>query len=212
MTAYSHLNERALRTKVSAASHPAMPFRSKAQIRACFARKDPRWNCRQWLDETPNHATLPNTSRPTRRRPSSPTRRRPSSPTSRRPSRGRPTSRSTRRPSRRVSARSRRIAGTNQLPLNPLRHLLPPSVLDAQPEIHAPPLAIGGPIYPWARHAAATYLAIPIAPVAHGHAHNVCSCQSRTFDHHIAIESISILLANGESKLANSSTRLDVMD
>lgn len=37
-----------------------MPFVSKQQIRACFARKDPRWNCRQWLEETPNYRNLPN--------------------------------------------------------------------------------------------------------------------------------------------------------
>lgn len=44
-----------------------MPFKSKAQIRACFARKDPRWDCEKWLDETPNRGKdLPQTaSKPT---------------------------------------------------------------------------------------------------------------------------------------------------
>lgn len=30
-----------------------MPFKSQAQMRKCFASKNPRWNCREWLDETP---------------------------------------------------------------------------------------------------------------------------------------------------------------
>lgn len=29
-----------------------MPFKSKAQARACFARKDPDWDCEEWAEET----------------------------------------------------------------------------------------------------------------------------------------------------------------
>lgn len=36
-----------------------MPFRSRAQMRACFARNDPAWDCREWLSETPNPGRLP---------------------------------------------------------------------------------------------------------------------------------------------------------
>jgi len=36
-----------------------MPFKSKAQMRACFAKKDVRWPCRKWANETPNKGKLP---------------------------------------------------------------------------------------------------------------------------------------------------------
>jgi hypothetical protein len=44
-----------------------MPFKSKAQLRQCFAREyaakfrgEPStWNCRGWLSETPNPECLP---------------------------------------------------------------------------------------------------------------------------------------------------------
>lgn len=29
-----------------------MPFKSKAQARACFARKDPKWDCGHWASVT----------------------------------------------------------------------------------------------------------------------------------------------------------------
>jgi hypothetical protein len=31
-----------------------MPFKSQAQRRACYAAKDPNWNCKEWESETPN--------------------------------------------------------------------------------------------------------------------------------------------------------------
>ena len=30
-----------------------MPFKSKAQQRACYAKQDPKWNCDEWQAETP---------------------------------------------------------------------------------------------------------------------------------------------------------------
>jgi hypothetical protein len=36
-----------------------MPFRSKAQLQACYRRKDKRWNCNEWLKETPSVCCLP---------------------------------------------------------------------------------------------------------------------------------------------------------
>lgn len=29
-----------------------MPFQSLAQLRTCYAKHDPRWNCDQWAKET----------------------------------------------------------------------------------------------------------------------------------------------------------------
>jgi len=29
-----------------------MPFKSKAQVRACFAQKNPQWDCKAWAKET----------------------------------------------------------------------------------------------------------------------------------------------------------------
>jgi hypothetical protein len=31
-----------------------MPFKSKAQMRYCFYKNDPKWNCQKYYDETPN--------------------------------------------------------------------------------------------------------------------------------------------------------------
>jgi len=36
-----------------------MPFASKSQMRACFAKDDPNWDCHQWAHETPNRKNLP---------------------------------------------------------------------------------------------------------------------------------------------------------
>lgn len=36
-----------------------MPFQSRSQLQACFAKNDPRWNCKDWAHETPNIAQLP---------------------------------------------------------------------------------------------------------------------------------------------------------
>jgi len=36
-----------------------MPFKSKSQMGACYKRKDPRWDCDKWLDETPSVCCLP---------------------------------------------------------------------------------------------------------------------------------------------------------
>lgn len=30
-----------------------MPFKNKAQARACRAKHDPKWNCSKWAKETP---------------------------------------------------------------------------------------------------------------------------------------------------------------
>lgn len=35
-----------------------MPFQSKSQQRACYAQKDPKWDCDKWSDET-NFKKLP---------------------------------------------------------------------------------------------------------------------------------------------------------
>ena len=29
-----------------------MPFKSKSQLKACFAKGDPKWNCAKWAKET----------------------------------------------------------------------------------------------------------------------------------------------------------------
>jgi hypothetical protein len=36
-----------------------MPFRSKSQMRACFAKHDSSWDCHKWAHETPNRKSLP---------------------------------------------------------------------------------------------------------------------------------------------------------
>lgn len=36
-----------------------MPFKSKAQMRACFAKKDPNWDCKKWMKETGSVKKLP---------------------------------------------------------------------------------------------------------------------------------------------------------
>lgn len=36
-----------------------MPFKSKAQVRACFAQNDPNWNCHEWAKETESIKALP---------------------------------------------------------------------------------------------------------------------------------------------------------
>jgi hypothetical protein len=36
-----------------------MPFKSKAQMRACYAAHDRKWNCHKWAHETPNLKSLP---------------------------------------------------------------------------------------------------------------------------------------------------------
>ena len=35
------------------------PFKSKAQVRACYAKDDPDWNCKKWSKHTPNKKSLP---------------------------------------------------------------------------------------------------------------------------------------------------------
>jgi hypothetical protein len=30
-----------------------MPFKSKSQAKACFAKKDKNWDCKAWAKETP---------------------------------------------------------------------------------------------------------------------------------------------------------------
>ena len=37
-----------------------MPFENKSQLRACFAKKDPKWDCHKWAHETPNLKDIPN--------------------------------------------------------------------------------------------------------------------------------------------------------
>lgn len=36
-----------------------MPFKSKAQMKACYAAKDPKWDCEKWGKETKNAKDLP---------------------------------------------------------------------------------------------------------------------------------------------------------
>jgi hypothetical protein len=36
-----------------------MPFQSRSQLRTCFSKNDPRWNCKEWLKETPSICRLP---------------------------------------------------------------------------------------------------------------------------------------------------------
>lgn len=36
-----------------------MPFQSLNQMRACFAKKNPKWDCKEWAKETPNIKSLP---------------------------------------------------------------------------------------------------------------------------------------------------------
>ena len=36
-----------------------MPFKSKAQMKACFAKDDPKWDCKKWGKETPHKDKLP---------------------------------------------------------------------------------------------------------------------------------------------------------
>ena len=36
-----------------------MPFKSKSQLRVCYNKHDPRWNCKEWLDKTDNLCCLP---------------------------------------------------------------------------------------------------------------------------------------------------------
>lgn len=36
-----------------------MPFRSKSQVRLCFSKNDPNWDCRQWAKKTSDIKSLP---------------------------------------------------------------------------------------------------------------------------------------------------------
>ena len=36
-----------------------MPFKNQAQMKACWAQKNPKWNCKEWAKETPNLKDLP---------------------------------------------------------------------------------------------------------------------------------------------------------
>ena len=36
-----------------------MPFKSKAQVRACYAKNDPAWDCDEWAKETKSIKKLP---------------------------------------------------------------------------------------------------------------------------------------------------------
>ena len=36
-----------------------MPFKSKAQMRACYAKKERGWNCAEWAHATSNLKSLP---------------------------------------------------------------------------------------------------------------------------------------------------------
>ena len=38
-----------------------MPFVSRQQVRACFARNDPNWNCQEWVEHTKDMKALPET-------------------------------------------------------------------------------------------------------------------------------------------------------
>ena len=41
-----------------------MPFQSTSQMRACFAAKDPKWDCHEWAAHTPNMKKLPEKKKP----------------------------------------------------------------------------------------------------------------------------------------------------
>jgi hypothetical protein len=36
-----------------------MPFKSKAQMKACYAANNPKWDCEKWAKETKNIGKLP---------------------------------------------------------------------------------------------------------------------------------------------------------
>lgn len=36
-----------------------MPFKSKKQMKACFAQNKPGWNCKEWVKHTPDIKSLP---------------------------------------------------------------------------------------------------------------------------------------------------------
>lgn len=36
-----------------------MPFKSKAQVRACYAKNDPNWDCSKWAKKTKSIKSLP---------------------------------------------------------------------------------------------------------------------------------------------------------
>lgn len=36
-----------------------MPFESKSQLRTCYGKNDPRWDCDKWLKETKSVCSLP---------------------------------------------------------------------------------------------------------------------------------------------------------
>lgn len=39
-----------------------MPFRSRSQLRTCYSKHDKRWDCDEWLKETPSLCNLPERS------------------------------------------------------------------------------------------------------------------------------------------------------
>jgi hypothetical protein len=45
-----------------------MPFKSKEQMRACFAQHNPRWDCHAWAHETKNLKKLPQYKKTSSRR------------------------------------------------------------------------------------------------------------------------------------------------
>jgi hypothetical protein len=36
-----------------------MPFKSKAQMKACYAQNNPKWDCKKWSKETKSLQSLP---------------------------------------------------------------------------------------------------------------------------------------------------------
>jgi hypothetical protein len=36
-----------------------MPFKSKQQMKACYAQNNPKWDCKKWSKETKNLKSLP---------------------------------------------------------------------------------------------------------------------------------------------------------
>ena len=36
-----------------------MPFKSKSQVKACWAKNDPNWNCEKWAKKTASIKRLP---------------------------------------------------------------------------------------------------------------------------------------------------------
>ena len=41
-----------------------MPFKNKQQVKACYAKKSPNWDCKTWSRETKDMKSLPKGPKP----------------------------------------------------------------------------------------------------------------------------------------------------